>query len=227
MRRTIEYLLFCALAVALMYFNSTIIVAVLSTLFGSMGRVPPAVLSKLLFVSPLFPLLLGVVAILRLKIARVNIGQLIGFRRETLSGDAAVGVGIGLAGLALALISLFLLASVLPMPPFAQLPRAAHVYFATLGAIVPGLCEELYFRGLLFKLSERTPAWLMVTGSALAFALWHIATPIYLVHTFLLGLLLGLVVVKRGRLAPAIIGHTLANALFGAWMLAGMPIPTA
>jgi membrane protease YdiL (CAAX protease family) len=225
MRRIIEYLLFCAFAVALMYFSDTIIIAVLTALFGNMSRVPQTVLSNLLFISPLFPLLLGVVAILRLRLAGMDLGELLGFGRKTLAGDAAIGLGIGLAGLALALISLFLLSPFLALPPFAQLPPVAHLYFATAGAIVPGICEELYFRGLLFKLSERASALLMVIGSALAFSLWHVATPIYLVHTFFLGLLLALAVVKRRRLAPAIIGHTLANALFGAWILAGMPIP--
>ena len=67
MRRIIEYLLFCLLALALMHFSSTLIVAALSALFSDMGRVPPAVLSNLVFVSPVFPLLLGLVAILRLR----------------------------------------------------------------------------------------------------------------------------------------------------------------
>lgn len=225
MRRLAEFLLYCGVAVLLMLYSSTIIGAALTALFGNMGNVPPAVLRNLMFVSPLFPLLLGAVAAIRLKSAGVDVGRLIGFSRSTMGSDALLGAAIGAFGLAAALLSLFILAPYAAVPPFAQIPVTGHLYFATIGAIIPGICEELFFRGLLFKLARPAPTWLIVTASALAFSLWHIATPIYLVHTFFLGLVLGWVVARRGRLAPAIVGHTLANASFGVWAMAGLPLP--
>ena len=57
---------------------------------------------------------------------------------------------------------------------------------------MPGLCEELFFRGLLFRLARRVPQWMAIAGGATAFSLWHLSTPIYLPHTFLLGLVLGI-----------------------------------
>jgi membrane protease YdiL (CAAX protease family) len=210
-----------------MVFSETIILAALNGLYGGIANTPPAVLSNLMLVSPLFPLLLGAVAIARLKFAGVGIRRLIGFSRATIADDVLLGAAIGLFGLGTALGSLVLLAPYLEVPPFALMPVTAHIFFATVGAIVPGVCEELFFRGMLFKIAPPAPRWLLVAGSALAFALWHIGNPIYLAHTFALGLVLGAAVAARGRLAPAIIGHTLANALFGAWILAGLPLPTA
>ena len=227
MRRLVEFLLFSAFALLLMLYSGPIIVASLSMLYGDMANVPPAVLGKLMLVSPIFPLLLGLVAVVRLKMAGIALRPLLGFSRRTIASDLLLGAAIGGLGLATAMVSLFLLAPYLPVPPFAQFPVSAHIFFATVGALVPGVCEELYFRGMLIRIGAPAPRWLLVGGSALAFALWHIATPIYLAHTFVLGLLLGAVVVKRQRLAPAIIAHTLANAGFGLWILAGLPLPAA
>jgi len=225
MRRLFEFILFSAFAALLMLYSGPIILASLSAVYGDMANVPPTVLGNLMLVSPIFPLLLGLVAIARLKVAGVAIRPLLGFSRRTIASDLALGAGIAVLGLATAMISLFVLAPYMAVPPFAQFPLHAHIFFATIGAVVPGVCEELYFRGMLFKIGAPAPRWLLITGSAVAFALWHIGNPIYLAHTFVLGLLLGIVVAKRQRLAPAIIGHTLANAGFGLWILAGLPLP--
>ena len=225
MRRFIECLIYCAGAVALMLFSGQLILGALDAFYGDVSQAPPALLRNLIFISPAFPLLLGIVAILRLKAGGIAIGPLLGFSRRTIGADLLLGTLIGALGLAAALISLWLLSPVLPVPPFHLIPVPAHLYLATIGAVVPGVCEELYFRGMLFKIAAPAPRWLLVLGTALAFSLWHISNPIYLPHTFLLGLVLGAVVVARGRLAPAIIGHTLANASFGVWILAGLPIP--
>lgn len=225
MRRLVECLLYCAFAVLLMLFNEPMIIGALNAFYGDLGNVPPAVLGNLVLVSPLFPLLLGIVAIVRLKVGGVDLVRLLGFSRSTAGSDLLLGIAVGAIGLATALVSLWLLSPFLAVPPFRQLPLHAHLYLATIGAVVPGVCEELFFRGMLMKVAAPAPRWLLVTGSALAFALWHIASPIYLPHTFILGLILGTVFVARGRLAPAIIGHTLANASFGVWIMSGLPVP--
>ena len=224
-RRLLECLAFCLSAVLLMIFSGSVIIGVLSAIYGDVANAPPSVLANLILVSPAFPLVLGIVAVVRLKIAGTNLSRLIGFSPSTIGGDLLLGVAIGVAGLATALACLWLLAPVLPVPPFHLIPAPAHLYLATVGALVPGVCEELFFRGMLFRIASPAPRWLLVTGTAIAFALWHISTPIYLLHTFLLGLMLGAAFAVKGRLAPAIIGHTLANAAFGVWILAGLPVP--
>ena len=227
MRRFIECFVYCACAVALMLFSGELIVGALELWYGDLADAPPALLQNLIFISPAFPLLLGIVAIVRLRVGGFALGAVMGFSRLTIGSDLLLGTMIGGLGLAMALIFLWLLSPVLPAPPFHLIPFRAHVYLATIGAIVPGICEELFFRGMLFKVAAPAPRWLIVLGTALAFSLWHISNPIYLPHTFLLGLILGAVVAARGRLAPAIIGHTLANATFGVWILAGLPLPGA
>jgi membrane protease YdiL (CAAX protease family) len=225
MRRFIECLIYSAGAVALMLFSGQLIMGALNALYGDVSQAPPAVLRNLVFVSPLFPLLLGIFAVLRLRAGGIKLGPLLGFSRATVGADLLLGTAIGAVGLGAALVSLWLLSPALQVPPFHQIPVRAHIYLATIGAVVPGVCEELFFRGMLFKLAAPAPRWLIVLGSALAFSLWHISNPIYLPHTFLLGLVLGAAVMARGRLAPAIIGHSLANASFGLWILAGLPLP--
>jgi len=227
MRRFIEGFIYCAGAIALMLFSGELIVGALDLFYGDVANAPPALLRNLILISPAFPLLLGFVAFLRLRAGGFGLGAVLGFTRLTIGSDLLLGTMIGGFGLATALISLWLLSPVLPVPPFHQIPVPAHLYLATIGAIVPGVCEELFFRGMLFKVLAPAPRWLIVLGTALAFSLWHVSNPIYLPHTFLLGLVLGAAVAARGRLAPAIIGHTLANASFGAWILAGLPVPGA
>ena len=60
--------------------------------------------------------------------------------------------------------------------------------------------------------------------SAGVFAVWHIGSPAYLVHTFLLGLIWGVLFVRTGRLLPAIIAHCTANSLFGLSLYFGLPL---
>ena len=210
-----------------MLFSTPLILGVLKAIYGDVSHVPPSVLGNLIYLSPMFPLLLGIVAVVRLKAAGVSIRRVVGFSSSTIGGDLILGGAIGVIGLFLALGSLWLFSSVATVPPFHLIPIKTHIYLATIGAVVPGVCEELFYRGMLFHIARPAPRWLVVTATAAAFSLWHIASPIYLPHTFLLGLMLGAAVAVRGGLAPAIIGHSLANAAFGLWIIGGLPIPGA
>lgn len=216
MLRTIEVLLWIAVGVALMANAEPIVIAALSAVYGAPQNAPPALLTNLYLVSPLFPLILGLIAAARLKLGGDRLRTLIGFQTATLSKDIALGLAVGAIGLAVALASLKLLAPYLDVPPLQAMPIHAHLFFMTVGAVVPGFCEELYYRGMLFNIAEAPPSWLIVVLSAAGFALWHIGTPIYLAHTFVFGLMLGALTVATRRLAPAIIAHTGANAGMGA-----------
>jgi membrane protease YdiL (CAAX protease family) len=138
-----------------------------------------------------------------------------------LPGDLALGALVGAISLAVTVTSLRLMSSHVALPPIEQFPVAMHIFFATVGALVPGVFEELYFRGLLFRVGAGAPKTLLVFVSAAAFAVWHIGTPAYLPHTFLLGLLWGTLFAATGRLAPSIIAHIVANASFGVLLISG------
>jgi membrane protease YdiL (CAAX protease family) len=98
-------------------------------------------------------------------------------------------------------------------------------------SLVPGLCEELLFRGaILGLLRRRTPAWAAVLAQAIAFALLH-ALGARLPYTFALGLVLGTLVARSGSLAPAIVAHTAHNLLAAsvpqAWLAGWLAHPAS
>ncbi|OUD16207.1 ABC transporter permease subunit/CPBP intramembrane protease [Thioflexithrix psekupsensis] len=79
-------------------------------------------------------------------------------------------------------------------------------------ALLPGLCEEFAFRGLLLSsfLRRFSPLWAIVL-TAICFGLAHMSLYRF-IPTALLGLLLGYVVWKTGSIWLAVIIHTLNNA---------------
>ena len=104
------------------------------------------------------------------------------------------------------------------------MPVPVHLYFMTIGAIVPGVCEELFFRGMMVRVGSHLPKAGLIALTAVAFSLWHVGTPAYLPHTFLLGLIFGMLASVTGRLAPSIVGHTVANTGMGIVFLSGFNI---
>lgn len=202
--------------------NSTFfIMFALGATYGDPGAAPPSVVQSLIYVSPVFPLILGVLAVVRLKLGGDNVGARIGMSSKTLPGDALLGAVAGIISIGLAVLSLKVAAHFVDVPPIHLLPKPVHLYFMTVGALVPGICEELYFRGMLMRVGNRLPRWALIFLTAVAFSVWHVGTPAYLPHTFLLGLLLGTLTSVVGRLAPAIIAHTLANVGIGLLFLSG------
>lgn len=98
-------------------------------------------------------------------------------------------------------------------------------------AILPGLCEELLFRGAFFGLwrTRATPAAAVVV-TALAFGAFHLSIFRFF-PTTTLGLVLGLLSVRSRSVGPGMLAHALNNAAamvalssgldvqFSAWML--------
>jgi sodium transport system permease protein len=80
-------------------------------------------------------------------------------------------------------------------------------------AIVPAICEEIAFRGIILKgfLSRLSPWWSIILSSFL-FALLHLSIYRFM-PTFCLGLLLGYAVWKSGSLYVSIIMHALNNGM--------------
>ena len=90
---------------------------------------------------------------------------------------------------------------------------------ATLGptllalAVVPALCEELVFRGMLVQaLATRLVPVAAVVVSALLFSAYHLSL-VQAIPTFTLGLVLGLVALRARSVAPTIIAHLLNNSI--------------
>jgi membrane protease YdiL (CAAX protease family) len=109
-------------------------------------------------------------------------------------------------------------------------------------SLVPGICEELLFRGAIFSLLRRRfPTWAALVGQAALFAVLH-AIGARLPYTFALGLVFGLLVWRTGSLWPAILAHAAHNFLAtqippermeawlahpAAWAVAAVPLAAA
>lgn len=206
--------------------QSTILVWALTTVFGSPVDAPEWMLQNIVLISPAFPLFLGLAALLRLRLGGIAIGPLVGFSRKTIGSDLRVGMLVGALSILITIVSLRVASSALPVPRLGDFPTHFHIYFATVGALIPGICEEIYFRGLIFRIGDPLPKFVLLPVSALAFALWHVGTPIYLIHTFVLGMIWGAVFLSTGRLAPSIFAHVFANMGFGLLLLSGLEIST-
>jgi membrane protease YdiL (CAAX protease family) len=79
--------------------------------------------------------------------------------------------------------------------------------------LLPGICEELLFRGVLVRSFATRWSWpRAMVLSSLAFALYH-HSPYQLVAPFLDGLILGYLTLRSGSIVPAMIAHALHNTM--------------
>jgi len=86
--------------------------------------------------------------------------------------------------------------------------------------IVPGITEELFFRGVLFQSLRKScsPAATIIIAAVL-FALFHLVTPGLmtterLLPSLVMGLVLGWVAYRSGSVFPSVIIHAVHNGLF-------------
>jgi membrane protease YdiL (CAAX protease family) len=78
--------------------------------------------------------------------------------------------------------------------------------------LLPGLCEELFFRGLVqTRLAQRWRPITAVVVTSACFGLWHL-DPFQSTEAFFLGLGLGYVAVRTGSIWPGIVAHVVNNA---------------
>lgn len=83
-------------------------------------------------------------------------------------------------------------------------------------AVMPAVCEELFFRGwVLSACAGQRPssrrAVLAVVAQAAAFAAFHLL-PERMPQTFMMGLVLGWLTLSTGSLLPAVVAHAVHNA---------------
>jgi ABC-2 type transport system permease protein/sodium transport system permease protein len=129
---------------------------------------------------------------------------------------------IGLSGWVPAHEILVVQSGVLPMPEVIvqqqeQLTEAidtmSPVLMLLIFAIIPGICEELFFRGfLLSSLSVSARRVSAVVITAAVFAVFHVMIWRFAV-TFVLGLLLGALCWQSRSILPGIVAHVMHNGL--------------
>ncbi len=133
-----------------------------------------------------------------------------------------IAVVIGAPAGLLTGIAVFRLANlIVPVPPEilegfseALLPEALPFWQAVLFlAVLPGICEELTFRGLLtYGLHRRLHPVALVLAVGVVFGVFHVAL-FRIAPTAYLGMLLAGVTLLTGSVLPAVVWHALNNAL--------------
>jgi ABC-2 type transport system permease protein/sodium transport system permease protein len=98
-----------------------------------------------------------------------------------------------------------------------QLQHVSLVWILLALAIVPGICEEFFFRGVLFSSLRRvTSPWRTIIATAVLFGLFHIIAGLVLApERFLpsafIGLVLGWVRWRTGSVLPCMLLHAVHN----------------
>jgi ABC-2 type transport system permease protein/sodium transport system permease protein len=100
-----------------------------------------------------------------------------------------------------------------------QLQNASPLWIVFALAIVPGVCEEFFFRGVLFSsLRTWTTPWRTILATAVLFGLFHIVAgtvlaPERFLPSAFLGLVLGWVRWRTGSVLPCMLLHSVHNGL--------------
>lgn len=165
---------------------------------------------------------------------RLNPGEALALRPVRWPVWIAVAIGAP-AGL-LTGIAVFRLASlVVPVPPEvlesfseALLPASLPFWQALVFlAVLPAICEELAFRGLLlYGLHRRLHPVGLVLVVGLVFGVFHVAL-FRIAPTAYLGMLLAAVTLLTGSVVPAVVWHAINNALALVAAHSGAPIDEA
>lgn len=166
------------------------------------------------------------------------VSELLPWRWPGLATLGLTGLGVG-ATLGVGVLATALQQALMPLDPFwthlveqTFLPLSGG-WSLLLLALLPGVCEELLFRGAVLGLLRKgmSAPWAVVLQAAL-FALAHLYG-FRLLPTFGVGLAAGWLVWRTGSLIPAMLLHTLHNGLaahfggritldLGAWQTQGV-----
>ena len=80
-------------------------------------------------------------------------------------------------------------------------------------AVLPPICEEILFRGVLARsLATKLPIWIAITLSALLFSAYHLSL-VQAPATLTLGLVFALLAIRADSVVPSIVAHGLNNGL--------------
>lgn len=91
-------------------------------------------------------------------------------------------------------------------------------------AVLPGLCEEVLFRGAFFGLwRTRASPWMACIVTAIAFGMFHLSIFRFF-STGVLGLVLGVISMRSRSVLPGMLAHALNNAFFMVAMAYGWDV---
>ncbi len=185
---------------------------------------PPLVEQIIYFLTYVFTLLLPFGAYIALLGMPVKVAFPKGPTRWALGvGAIPVLFGIAVVGNYISQLALWLLGqagytSMAQMPMFSQ-DTAANILMIISYTVLPGLMEELVFRGVIMQSFRRFGDAFALLVSAALFALCHVNLP-QMVAAFCIGLALGYVALKTGSLWIGMLFHMLYNgyALGAQWL---------
>jgi sodium transport system permease protein len=162
----------------------------------------------------------------QLALAAVAVG-VVGYGRRSLA-QARRAVGLGgarlrgfAAAIAIGATAWYLnmrLVAVLPIPEHQVRVLAALVDGPSLWvslamfAVLPAVCEEIVFRGLLARaLGSQLPMVTAVAVSAVVFSAYHLSL-VQAVPTLTLGAVLSILAIRADSVLPSVVAHALNNA---------------
>lgn len=151
-------------------------------------------------------------------------------RRVRFSVGFSPGLTIGASAASVAIMATLIVgAALLFGVPLEDLPSAlaSPGWFILVLALVPGLWEELAFRGLILStLQDRYRPWIAILITSLLFGLFHVSNLLLrgpdqvimeMIMAGVVSLAWGYAVIKTGSLIPAIVSHYCINVFI--WLL--------
>ncbi len=165
-----------------------------------------------LAVTELLLILLPAVMFVRQK----GLGLISGMRWRTMSPRKIVlSAMIGVAGWGMAVIVHGWIVRLLGPDPAMGIGSAQTAQelavLLFVGALLPGVCEEALFRGVIQGVLERRGATFAVLVTGILFGLYHMS-PWTIVPAALLGIVYGIMVVRTGSVVSSTIAHVCNNA---------------
>jgi CAAX protease family protein len=86
--------------------------------------------------------------------------------------------------------------------------------------VMAPLAEEFFYRGLVLRaIEKRYGEWPAILGSGALFGASHFNNPLGMPGLMLFGIVLGLLVVRTGRLGPAVAAHVVFNSVTVVYLL--------
>ncbi len=97
-------------------------------------------------------------------------------------------------------------------PTAINISGIGYLYSAFSRVIIPAICEELLFRGIIYKGLENKSKQLAIWVSAIMFSIFHMSKE-QMLYPLLMGLLFGVIMAKENNIIYCIIVHITNNAL--------------
>lgn len=195
----------------LLFIASLASVIGLGTLFQSLSLMQLGDVSAGLAATEILLIMLPALLFVRFKSVSLTEGLRLRPVSPSIAG-LSILIGVGVWGIAIALYQL-LLPITGEFPDMGLVPKTLPSLCLLLlcGAVLPGICEEILFRGAIQSvLSRRGSRWAIVVTSVL-FGLFHLH-PSNIVPPILIGIVLGLLVERTGSIVPAMLSHCATNA---------------